>query len=342
MLVLRVAMLPMLLLPLGSSVQADTELGVRDTQFTLNGRPTFLLGISYYGGLDASNETWDRDLPRIRESGFNWIRVWATWHFGENNACAVDAEGRAREPYLSRLKALVARCDRAGLVVDVTLAPQQASRDGRKPGCLATPDTQRRAVETVVAALRSHRNWYLDLANERNIRDARYVSFDDLVKLRAAARQADPALLVTASQGGDIDERELREYVLRVRVDFICPHRPRDAASPAGTEKATRRYVDLMRALGRAIPVNYQEPFRRGYGDWQPRAEDYLADAQGAWRGGAAAWCLHNGAEREGGDRSRSFDLRKKSLFEQLDDQELRVIDLLRSRLTSGKDSGAR
>ena len=32
----------------------QTVLGIADTRFTLNGEPTFLLGVSYYGGLGAS------------------------------------------------------------------------------------------------------------------------------------------------------------------------------------------------------------------------------------------------------------------------------------------------
>ena len=332
---MSIAHTTLFLMLLAAPAPAGTEFGAKDTQFTLNGRLTFLLGISYYGGLDASDETVDRDLARIKESGFNWIRLWATWHSGENNASAIDADGKAREPYMSRLKTLIDKCDRAGIVVDVTLAPQQPSADGKKPGYLATLDAHRRAVETITAALRPHRNWYLDLANERNIRDARYVSFEDLAKLLAAAKQADPHLLVTASQGGDIDENELRDYVLKVKVDFVCPHRPRDAGSPAGTEKETRRYLTEMRAMGRVVPVHYQEPFRRGYGDWQPAAEDFLADAQGAQRGGAAGWCLHNGSERKGREPFRSFDLRRKSLFEQLDEQELRAIGLLKARVSA-------
>jgi hypothetical protein len=41
------------------------RLGVKGTTFTLNGEPMFLLGISYYGGLGASEETipeGDRDV----------------------------------------------------------------------------------------------------------------------------------------------------------------------------------------------------------------------------------------------------------------------------------------
>ena len=39
-----------------------TELGINGTQFTLNGTPTFLYGISYYGALGAPEEFIRRDL----------------------------------------------------------------------------------------------------------------------------------------------------------------------------------------------------------------------------------------------------------------------------------------
>ena len=69
----------------------------------------------------------------------------------------------------------------------------------------------------------------------------------------------------------------------------MCPHRPRNAQSPARTEAKTREYLAWMQEFGRFVPVHYQEPFRRGYGKWQPQAEDYVIDARGAKRGGAAA-----------------------------------------------------
>src|SRR5437667_7278755 len=59
-------------------------LGIQGAQFTLNGRPTFLLGISYYGALSASEEVWRQDLADIKRYGFNWIRVWATWNSFSN------------------------------------------------------------------------------------------------------------------------------------------------------------------------------------------------------------------------------------------------------------------
>src|SRR5665647_640014 len=45
-----------------------TELGIKGTQFTINGTPTFLYGISYYGGLGASEEFILKDLALIHIS----------------------------------------------------------------------------------------------------------------------------------------------------------------------------------------------------------------------------------------------------------------------------------
>ena len=93
----------------------------------------------------------------------------------------MDGEGKPREPFLKRLERLVAVCDGQGVVVDVTLSRGDG---GTGPARLQTRDAHRRAVETLVSALKAHRNWYLDLANERNIRDRRFTSFADLKALR--------------------------------------------------------------------------------------------------------------------------------------------------------------
>src|SRR5207248_9843214 len=136
-------------------------------RFTVNGKPTFLLGASYYGALGAPKEFIKKDLDDFQRYGFNWLRVWATWGHGQNNVSAVDAEGHAREPFLSELKRLTAEGDQRGLVLDITLT--RGSSWG-----LSDLEAHRRAVETLIGALRLHRNWYLDLANEHDVRDRRY------------------------------------------------------------------------------------------------------------------------------------------------------------------------
>ena len=299
----------------------STVLGIEGSRFTINGAPVFLLGFSYYGALGATEEFVRQDLADLQERGFNWLRVWATWEaFGED-VSAVDAAGRAREPYLGRLKQLVAECDRRGMVVDVTLTRGKGATAGRIPDMAA----HLRAVATLIEALRPHRNWYLDLANERDVGDARFVSVEELRRLRDRVRELDAALLVTASFGGhDLSDADIREALEEAGVDFLAPHRPRHPGSPAETKRRTRQVIARMREAGRVVPVHHQEPFRRGYTDWQPTAEDFLTDLRGAVAGGAAGWCFHNGSQRGVPDEQprRSFDLRSRRLWEQLDSEE--------------------
>jgi len=310
--------------------ESAPRLGVKGTAFTLNGEPTFLLGISYYGGLGASEETIKRDLADIKKHGFNWIRVWATWSAFENDVSAVDADGKPREEHLKKLRWLVAECGRQGIVVDVTFSRGNGVTGQAR---LQTFEAHRRAVETVVGALKGQRNWYLDLGNERGVKDKRFVSIEDLKNLRELARKLDPDLLVTASHHGvDLTKDDIRDYTQTVRVDFISPHRPRNADSPKQTEAKTKEYLTWMKELRSEVPVHYQEPFRRGYGKWEPKAEDFVVDLKGARAGGAAGWCFHNGDERaaKDGQPRRSFDLREKRLFEQLDEEEIKAIALLK------------
>lgn len=315
-----------LFVALGGEALAGTVLGVRGGRFTINDKPVFLLGISYYGALGAPKQFIQRDLADMQRYGFNWLRVWATWAaFGEN-VSVVDAKGMPRKPYLRKLQSLVAACDRRGLIVDVTLSRGDGANGA--PGLQSLTDYTQ-AVATLARALRKDRNWYLDLGNERNIRDKRFISFTALRQARDTAKRIMPTLLTTASHaGGDLSRRDLRRYLNEVHLDFIAPHRPRDAASPAQTEAVTRQLRKWMTELGRVVPILYQEPFRRGYSRWQPVAHDYFTDLRGALVGGAAGWCFHNGDQRNGPKNQprRSFDLRRQRLFDQLDSVERVVI----------------
>ena len=305
---------------------AQTALAAQESRFMLNGRPTFLLGISYYGALGAPEQIIRGDLDELQRYGFNWLRVWGTWAAFNSDVSALDSKGGPREPFLGKLIWLVSECDRRGLVVDVTLTRKQSSHSG---GGLPDFASHERAVETLITALKQYRNWYLDLANEHDVRDDRYVSPTELRALRDLAHRLAPQLLVTASFGGhDLTEDDVRESLVTVGCDFLSPHRPRDPNSPTQTEAQTRACLALSKALHRVVPVHYQEPFRRGYGRWEPATSDFLTDLRGAIAGGAAGWCFHNGSERDPPENRprRSFDLRAKGLFDQLDPQELKVV----------------
>lgn len=313
---------------------AQTVLGVREGAFTRNGTPTFLYGISYYGALGAADATILQDLAEFQRRGFVWLRVWATWAAFDQDVSAVDArDGSPREPFLSRLAWLVQECDRRGLIVDITLSRGNGATG---PPRLQSRDAHRRAVETLVARLGPWRNWYLDLANERNIPDQRFVSIAELAELRALVRQLDPARLVTASHAGDLRRADVQAYVQTVRVDLLCPHRPRTPESPAQTAAAAREVRAWPGEPGRAVPLHYQEPFRRGFRPqrWEPPAEAFATDLARARAGGAAGWCFHNGHQRDrpDGRPRRSFDLRDGPLVSQLDAVEQAALALIQQR----------
>jgi hypothetical protein len=316
---------------IGILVAQNPVLGIDGDTFTLDGKKTFLLGISYYGALGIEDEEiFAGDLDEMKTRGFNWVRVWATWNGYENNVCAVAPDGQTRSPYMERLKRLCVLAGERGMVVDVSVVR------GDGPDYPSGMAEHTRVIETLARALLPYRNVYIDVGNERNIGDARHVPMEEVKQLIALIKAIDPKRLCTASQGGDISEEELREYLTVGGVDFISPHRGRHAGSASETGEQTRRYFKMMEGL-RRVPVHYQEPFRRGYDSWEPGLSDFTADLEGAKAAGAAGWCFHNGSVRKSGDPTkgrprRSFDLRTEEgrLFEQLDGVEREFVEKLR------------
>ena len=307
---------------------SEITLDIHGTNFLVDGKPTFLLGASYYGGLGASDDFVNRDLHELKNHSFNWIRVWATWSAFGNNVSAIDSEGKAREPYLSNLKRLCEKADQLGMIVDVTLSRGNGIVGS---GLLPSFEAHLNAVTVLTQELKRFRNIYFDIGNERNIRDRRHVPFEELRALRDRIKELDAERFVTASHAGDIPTEELHDYLTVVKVDFICPHRPRNAESPHQTAEKTQEYFRHIHELGRIVPVHYQEPFRRGFGSWQPETQDFLTDLKNAKQGNAAGWCLHNGDVRkqDDGRPRRSFDMREAEgrLFEQLETEEKAVVE---------------
>ena len=304
-------------------------LGVSDTSFTLNGKKAFLLGASYYAALSLEDSaSVDADLRDFAAYGFNWIRVWATWECDGVNISAIAPDGSIREPYMTRLLQLCEKAASRNMVIDVTLTRNKG------PSFPATQQEHKTILTLLATKLKPFRNLYFDVANERNIGDVRHVSMDEVQELIAAVKQIDPQRLCTASQGGDIENDEIISYLNTGKVDFICPHRPRDAGSPQQTAAKTKAYLSFMASLPRKVPVLYQEPFRRGYSDWQPTPADFLEDLRNARQSGAAGWCWHNGSSRTSADNrpKRSFDMRPAEgrLFSQLDSEDRAFLDQLR------------
>lgn len=297
-------------------------LGIEGVRFTLDGKPAFMLGCSYYGalGMEASGSI-EEDLDELRSVGFNWIRIWVTWTFDDFNMSAVTPDGEARPPYMDRLKRICTLAGSRGMVVDVTVSRGEAPFPSDQAQHLAV-------VQRLASELKVYRNVYFDVGNERDVGDARHVPSVEVGELIGAVKAVDPERLCTASSVPEPDTVE--KFLTVARMDFLAPHLSREADSPGQTAGYTRGMLEAMRALDRNVPILYQEPFRRDYARWQPQAEDFMTDLIGALDGGAAGWCFHNGATRSTDDRRprRSFDMRgdEGRLMKQLDSEERRFL----------------
>lgn len=316
----------------GAAQPQGPVLTILGTQFLLDGDPVFLLGCSYYGALGVeAAESVEKDLDELLAHGFNWIRVWATWSAFDYNVSAVAPDGSVRRPFAGRLKRLCRLAGERGMVVDVTVTR------GEAPDFPSNREEHLAVMKTLAHELLPFRNVYFDVGNERNVGDARHVPMADVGELIRAIKAIDPDRVCTASDGGDISRKDVLRLIDEGGVDFIAPHRPRGKDSPHETAAKTQEYFEVMKDAKRAVPVHYQEPFRRGYGNYAPTADDFLTDLQQARDGGAAGWCFHNGSVRNNKDipdqrPRRSFDMRPEEgrLFEQLDDVEREFMEALK------------
>lgn len=291
-----------------------TVLGVRGTQFTLNHQPTFLLGVNYCGGLSAPEEFVRRDLTDFQQFGVNCVRIWANWRVSHLDVAALDRQGNPREPFLSKLQWFVRECDRRGFIVGVTIGRGNASGEPQ----LANHEAHLRAVAAVLQALGVFENWYLDMATERNLRDARFVHMDEVKALRDAAKAQDARRLVTASHSGDLPREEMTKYLFNGGVDFLAFHRPCTPRTAGKTAEWTAQYREWLRALDHEMPVLYQESLHRGTAPrYELTAQDLLQDFQSAYTAGAAGWFFTPHEKIY-----RFFDLRQQRLWDQLDGEE--------------------
>jgi hypothetical protein len=291
--------------------------------FTLDGTPTYLNGVSYYAAQSISTPSFiTQDLDDMVAAGFNWIRVWANWSVGypdhNENVSVFSVGGAVREPYMSRFKTLITECNQRGIVVDCTF-------DHASAGTVAQHQA---AVQMVAQQLLPYRNVYIDVGNERDVGDARYLSLPECGTLITAVKAIDPQRICTASSVPG-SQSELNDFRTIAEMDFIAPHLCRDAGCSAQTLGTVRQYISWMHTLGFRMPIHLQEPFRRGYTTYNPIVDDFWRDDSGARIAEAAGWCFHNGSDRGSADGRprRSFDMSNTEgrLFSQFDSVEQTV-----------------
>jgi hypothetical protein len=286
-------------------------LGTDGAAFTIDGRPQFLIFVSYFDGLRRTNATRlggiDGDLAYLRGAGVDGIRVLPNWHYlcgagpSDDGQKLFTEKGTINE---SMWPVFVSMLDQAAshrLIVDVTFNRDTFNR----PIPVAA---YRAAIVEVAKRLRAaggYRHVLFDIQNEYPIHG---MSAADVHGVLSAVRAVDPERIVTASAGsGDI--------VHDVAMTVVAYHDGRESRWYE-TDMIRKEMAAVRKASG-VKPIYYQEPmpFRKfrgdcGHTEW-PRPGHARLAARHAREHGAAAWTFHT---------RQSFDLRERSLVRLLQD----------------------
>jgi len=276
----------------------------------LDGQPTFLLGVSFFGALDVASPR-DEDLDTLKRWGVTVVRVWAHW-----GRPIYQRDGTLSPQGRVRLLQLVQRLQARGLVLELALL-----RPGQLPGqryvAFSSEAARVRAVTEIASALREYRHVLFDLYNEHDHPDGP-ISHAAARVLRDAVKAVDPGRLVTISSTGthlvtpdsrvgEAEARNLREEASQdvgsVGVDLVAPHFPRTddwAPSTAARVAAVRSELDR---IGRNVPVYLNEERRAEPGS-EMAADIYQRAFTSARDAGAAGWVFHTKAGYELDTRS--------------------------------------
>ena len=261
--------------------RAGPLLGVEGTHFTVNGRPTFLLFVSYFDAMrraDAGADGLDADLAFFRGK-VDGIRIFANWlAYGCPATRAADTLFDLNGIDEQRWPSLVRVLDKAsdsGLLVDLTF-----DRDAVRVAGGMSQAAYVRAVAAVTQRLKGrYANVYFDLQNEWDNKGAHAITATELRQVAAAVHREDSSRLITASG----------RFLADAGLDFAAVHDPRDAhwfAEP-----------HYRAALAPGVATLFQEPmpfsaFCPGQ-DKDDAPGRHVEAAGNARAAGAAGWTFH-------------------------------------------------
>jgi hypothetical protein len=281
----------------GLVVALGLALGVAGDKFTVDGKPRFLVLVSYFDALDASDAVLQEDFDNFQRHGVNGVRIFANWWDCANkDRCKqpsprtlMDATGALRPAQLERLRHVLDLAASHKLVVDLTFT--------REPVDQLDPSGYERGILATARALKDQAPHVLfDVQNEIEIHglgtggDAEISA--NVARLRAAIKQIDSTRLVVASTGSlDL----AKQFASRDAVDAIAFHDPRVCDWWTRTGVVVR---DLKTLSGSGKPVYLQEPTAYQQAGARPGRDDtdashFAAALRAAREAGAAAWVFH-------------------------------------------------
>jgi hypothetical protein len=265
-------------------------------QLTLDGRPTFIVLVSYFDAMRASSEALQRDFAFLKSKGVRGVRLFPLWiaEGQQAEATLLDGRGRIRNDERWRhFEGILKTAAACGLVVDVTFNREMIVLRGAP---MSLSQYQSGIVDVVgrLKASGAHTHVFIDLQNERNrgIPGMDY-SVEEIRTLRDALKKADPERLVMCSTLGGI--KETIELVTDARLDIAAFHEDQKRAwyreTPGVVEALGKTGKPVyLQEMGRAPDRGVQCEIRTG----APNA--FTEAVRTAKKAGAAAWTFHTDA----------------------------------------------
>jgi hypothetical protein len=276
--------------------QSAPVLGTSGSTLLRDGQPSFLVLVSYFDAMRASDAALNSDFAFLKSKGIDGIRIFPLWVYGtqEPDATLLDANGRLRsEKRWRRFVSILQKAAACGFVVDVTFNREQLAKTSE-----FTAAEYRAGIVDVVSRLRAEPRYphvFIDLQNERGHPDAPAMQLTDeeVRRLRDDVKRADPSRLVMVStQGGETASLTLAKLA---DLDVIAFHE----LQQADWHTSTASTVQALKAGG--VPIYLQEMARapdRGVrcAEETPEVNPFVEAMRKAKKAGAAAWTLHTNA----------------------------------------------
>ena len=279
-------------------------LRVAGDRFTIDGRPTFLVFVSYFDGVRripdslSSTAVLDADFDYLVSRGAAGVRVFPNWQF--RSETLMDCAGKLRPLQLRKLTMFVDRAAAKRLVVDVSFTVDVV-RNSQGRQCLSAAN-YKQALGSVTAALRGRTNVLFDLQNEHDKNrpppdrshpngwtTPQWTEYLAAI-VRPAVKAQDPSRLLTVSWTSDAPATSVFANIQDGAFDVLAYHH-RGGGWDTKTVSYIATFKELFARRGPERPIYFQEPNRFPFDTVVAHYETAVANAK---RSGAAAWTFHN------------------------------------------------
>lgn len=328
------------LLGVASRADAQPVLGISGNRFTINGTPRFLVFVSYFDAMRASDDTLNGDFQYFRDHGIDGVRIFPNWWLcpttltcsaRKGNDTLFDQLAFLRPDRLAKFKHVLDLAGQHGLVVDVTFARETV------PGISTVDEIYEAGLDDAASALAGgYPHVMFDLQNEVTANPIAYsdpgrdADFVGQIKFYTPDRSR--KMFVSTNEDG------VEVYVYGpsphgpdvLPMDVMAPHdqrSPRDMPWQDRVPSVVSRFINLGNARGQK-PVYLQEPTcfanRESKSGDDSDVNHFFTAVVNAKNAGAAGWTFHT---------RKGFILSNQSFRSQMEDGDRQFIEGFRSRI---------